>query len=148
MKLSVLSAKELSKKLKVTVQKTGRLGFTQTTAETLNLKEMSYVKFYFDEERKTEPILHFKKEKDDDSFKAILSGDYYYLNTAPLFDKLGYDYKTQNIICDLVEDPEAKELLGDSNVYRLVPRKEDKRRRRPVVERQPDNDSSDMEDRL
>ncbi len=142
MKLSVLSARELSKKLKATVQKTGRLGFTQTTAETLNLKEMKYVKFYFDEEREKEPMLHFMKEEDDESFKAILSGDYYYLNTAALFDKLGYDYRKQNVICDLVDDSEARELLGDNNVYRLVPRN-DKRRKRASAEKSPEVDGEE-----
>ena len=147
MGLIVMSAKELSKKLKVTVQKTGRLGFTQTTADELKLNESCSIKFYFDDKRKDSPVLQLLNCKDGDAFSVLKSGDYYYLSTAALFDKLGYDYKSQNIICDLVEDDEARNQLGDNNVYRLVPRK-DKRKKRPVIERQPDNDSSDMEDRL
>ena len=92
MGLIVMSAKELSKKLKATVQKTGRLGFAQTTADELKLNESCSIKFYFDDERKDSPVLQLLNCKDGDAFSVLKSGDYYYLSTAALFDKHRFEF--------------------------------------------------------
>lgn len=121
MKLTILKANELSQPLKATVQKTGKLGFTAFTATQLNLDADTYVNFYQDEDAPQSPVLVFSKNASAESFRVHKSGQYFSLSTAALFDRLGFNYKAENVICDLKRIPEADELVG-GDAYRLVAR--------------------------
>ena len=88
----------------------------------------TYAKFYMDDENKLSPVVVFSKNKDEDSFKANKSGDYYSLSTSILFESLGFDFKKQNIICDLKREEEADEFVGGM-AYRLVSRAPKSRRK-------------------
>ncbi len=57
-------------------------------------------------------------KEDEDSFKVIKSGEYYYLPTTLMFESLGFDYKKFNIMFDLIRMSEYDELL-DGQVYKL-----------------------------
>ena len=128
MALTLLSAKNFSFTLKVTIQRTGKLGFSAPTAEALGIDSNTYAKFYMDDENKQSPVVVFSKNKDDDSFKANKSGDYYSLSTTILFDSLGFDFKKQNIICDLKREEDADAIVG-GEAYRLVSRAPKSRRK-------------------
>lgn len=128
MALTLLSAKDFAFTLKVTIQRTGKLGFSAPTAEALGIDGNTYAKFYMDDENKLSPVVVFSKNKDEDSFKANKSGDYYSLSTSILFESLGFDFKKQNIICDLKREEEADELVGGM-AYRLVSRAPKSRRK-------------------
>ena len=65
---------------------------------------------------------------DEDSFKANKSGEYYSLSTSILFEKLGFDFKKQSVICDLKREEEADEFVG-GEAYRLVSRAPKSRRK-------------------
>jgi len=128
MALTLLSAKNFTFTLKVTIQKSGKLGFSAPTAEALGIDTNTYAKFYMDDENPMSPVVVFSKNKDDDSFKANKSGDYYSLSTTILFDSLGFDFKKQNIICDLKREEEADAIVG-GEAYRLVSRAPKSRRK-------------------
>lgn len=128
MALTLLSAKNFTFTLKVTIQRSGKLGFSAPTAEALGIDTNTYAKFYMDDENKLSPVVVFSKNKDDDSFKANKSGDYYSLSTTILFDSLGFDFKKQNIICDLKREEEADAIVGGT-AYRLVSRAPKSRRK-------------------
>lgn len=128
MALTLLSAKNFAFTLKVTIQKSGKLGFSAPTAEALGIDTNTYAKFYMDDENPMSPVVVFSKNKDDDSFKANKSGDYYSLSTTILFDSLGFDFKKQNIICDLKREEEADAIVG-GEAYRLVSRAPKSRRK-------------------
>jgi hypothetical protein len=81
-----------------------------------------------DDENPMSPVVVFSKNKDDDSFKANKSGDYYSLSTTILFDSLGFDFKKQNIICDLKREEDADAIVGGT-AYRLVSRAPKSRRK-------------------
>ena len=81
-----------------------------------------------DDENPMSPVVVFSKNKDDDSFKANKSGDYYSLSTTILFDSLGFDFKKQNIICDLKREEDADAIVG-GEAYRLVSRAPKSRRK-------------------
>lgn len=123
MKYTILSAKEFNTKLKCTIQATGKLGFTEATAKHMNLSKDSYVQFAQDDENKdTLYLIHINK-KDEDAFKVIKAGQYFYVSTKALFDSLGYDYKKNTIIFDMVEQ-KVEEIKMYKLIKREVPRKQ------------------------
>lgn len=121
MKLSKLKASDFSSTLKVTIQTTGKLGFTRFTASQLNLDTETYVEFYKDEDAPKSPILVFTKHPSNEAFAAHLSGDYYSLSTTALFDSLGFDFKSGKIMCELKREPAADEFVG-GEAHRLIVR--------------------------
>ena len=60
---------------------------------------------------------------DDDSFNVLKAWDYFSVNAKALFDILGYDYVSNNIMFDMV-----KEVIDNQEVNKLIkrekPRKE------------------------
>lgn len=106
MKYTILSAKDFNIKLKCTIQATGKLGFTDATAKHMGLSKESYVQFAQDNENKDVLYLMNLNEKNEDAFNVVKAGQYFYINTKALFDSLGYDYKKNTIIFDLIEQKE------------------------------------------
>lgn len=121
MRLTKLKANDFSQTLKATIQKTGKLGFTNFTANQLSIDTDTYVNFYLDEDAPQSPILVFSKTKSVEAFQARVSGGYYSLSTTALFAKLGFEFKKNNIICDLNREEQADEFVG-GEAYRLVVR--------------------------
>lgn len=121
MDLKILSSKEFNVNLKCTIHASGKLGFTEATANVLKLSEDSGVKFAQDEEGGL--YLINSQSKDADSFKVNKAGKYYYVNGKLLFDQLGYDYKNYNIIFDMVKVPEL-----ENNYYKLNERKKPRKK--------------------
>lgn len=97
-----ISAKDLSRNLKATVHSTGKLGFTEVTSKTLALADDSCVLFVEDADDKDTLYLVHKRDKDEDAFPVRKAGKYFYVNTKPLFDKLGVSYEKKTIIFDMI----------------------------------------------
>ena len=112
--MKILSVKQFSNNLKVTIQATGKLNFSDETARILGLKEGTLVKFAMDEEDGNALYMVLSSlEKDEDAFKVRKSGVYYYLPTKMLFDAMGIDYKGKAILYDLVRSQSKDaELAG------------------------------------
>lgn len=121
MAIQFFSAKQFGKPLKVTIQKTGRMGFTAPTAMALNLNENTYFCFGRDESISADLIMIKKNEADEDAFRTIRSGQYYYLAAAALFDLLGYNYKKEPIIFDVKREASIDAEAG-GEVYLLTRR--------------------------
>lgn len=121
MAIQFFSAKQFGKPLKVTIQKTGRMGFTDQTAKSLNLNESTYFFFGKDENIGADLIMVKTNEANEDAFRTIRSGQYYYLATAALFDLLGYNYKKEPIIFDVKRDASLDAEAG-GEVYLLTRR--------------------------
>lgn len=115
MKLRILSAKEYNVKLKATIHSTGKLGFTEVTAKELKLTTESGVKFAMSEEN--ELYLISCPARDEDAFKVLKAGDYFSVNAKTLFDSIGYDYRKNNIMFDMIKD-----IVDDMEVYKLIKR--------------------------
>lgn len=127
--IKFFSAKQYSAKLKVTIQSSGKLGFTDETAKELKLSTQTYIKIGVDENEPTDMYLVVLQEADEDAFRVCKSGDYYYLPTTLLFMSLGYDYKNKTIMFDLTRSSEFDDEFG-GNVYKLNKRESDKKRRK------------------
>lgn len=115
---TILSAKDYEKKLKTTIQRTGRLGFTDDTIEELGINETVRVKFAQDDENNRKLYLIMTDGKDEDAFKVIKAGSYYYLNTKLLFNSLGLDFKNNTIMFDLARNAQLDEELK-GKVYNM-----------------------------
>lgn len=101
MAITIISAKQFATKLKVTIQSSGRLGFTEQTAKALDLSSGKYAKFAQDNEKGT-LYLVITDETDEDAFQIKVSSGYYYVPAKQMFDLLGYNYENGNIMFDLV----------------------------------------------
>ena len=97
------------------------MGLTEATAKELCLTTESGVKFA--QSDSGDFYLINCPEMDDDAFKVLKAGDYFSVNAKALFDSLGYDYVSNNIMFDMV-----KEVIDNQEVYKLIkrekPRKE------------------------
>jgi len=106
------NAQEFTQKLKATIQKTGRLGFTAETISTLQLNTYTYVRLAPDTDDKTIFYMAIVREEIEDGFKVCKSGEYMFLQTKQLFDKIGQDYKKWNIMFDMSRYEEGDEVMG------------------------------------
>ena len=124
--MKILSAREFNCNLKVTVQQTGKMNFTDETAKALALTAKKGVKFFMEGEPEQ---LHMAivEEPDEDSFQIRKSGAYYYVPAQLLFDNLGVDYKTYTVIYNLVRCPAYDSEVGGRSYkmnYRPIKKKQ------------------------
>ncbi|MGM9787615.1 MAG: hypothetical protein ACI3ZF_01780 [Candidatus Cryptobacteroides sp.] len=121
MNIKVLSAKKYAQKLKVTVQSSGKLGFSDDTAKALDLQNKSvYVKMLLDNDTQT-LYMSVLDSQDDDSFKVCKSGNYFYLPTTQLFNDLGINYIDYTVIYDLLRCEQFDEDFG-GKIYQMKQR--------------------------
>ena len=125
MAIQILSAKQFARKLKVTIQSSGRLGFTDETAKALDLPSGKYAKFAQDNEKEI-LFLIINNEMDEDAFPIKESSGYYYVPAKMLFDMLGFDYENKTIMFDLVRQQTLDDDLN-GQVY-LMKRRVNKRK--------------------
>ena len=116
--MKILSARQYNYKLKVTVQQTGKMGFSDDTAKALSLTDSQGVKFFMEGEPEQ---LHMAimATPDEDSFTIRKSGSYFYVPTQRLFDDLGVDYKTYTVFYDLVRSAGFDEEAG-GQCYKMI----------------------------
>ena len=73
----IFDAKELTQKLKATVQRTGKLGFTAETLEALNIQQGTYIRFAEDTESKRILWMGVLQEPADNAFPVNKAGTYF-----------------------------------------------------------------------
>ncbi len=127
--IKIFSAKQYSAKLKVTIQSSGKLGFTDETAKELQLSPLTYIKLGADESDRDVLYMVVCGCPDEDAFKVCKAGDYYYLPTTALFMSLGLDFKNKTIIFDLTRSMEFDDELG-GKVYKLNKRESDRKKKK------------------
>lgn len=128
MKLKIYSAKNYGTKLKVTIQETGKLGFTKETAESLQLSNDTYIKIAEDEETQGDLYMIVCNKKDEDGFKANCNAGYYSLYTTILFKEMGIDFVNQTVIFDLSREEKLDKDV-DGRVYKMHKRIKNKKRK-------------------
>lgn len=123
MKIKFYKPEELEKNLKVTIHKTGKMGFTMDAAKKLLLPEMNTSDIGSNEEDEKDECLYLAIYKGNEGgFKVSKAGQYYYINTKVLFDNLKVDYSKGNIVYDMSEIE-----IDGTTYYKLKRRrKEDK----------------------
>lgn len=123
MAIQFYSARNFGRVLKVTIQKSGKLGFSGDTATAMDLDTNTSFLIGKDESIKADLIMVKIKEPNPDAFQVRKSGQYYFLDTTALFDLLRYNYKSgSNIFFDVVRDTNYDQEAG-GDVYLLTQRK-------------------------
>ena len=120
MEFTIIDAQQFATKLKATIQYSGRLGFTEETANALGLSSGKFARFAKDNE-KGSLYLVIIGEASRDAFPIKSSSGYYYVPAKLMFDMLGYDYENNNIMFDLVRQPSLDNDL-QGQVYRMKQR--------------------------
>ena len=120
MAINIISAKQFATKLKVTIQASGRLGFTDETSKALDLPSGKFAKFAQDNE-KSLLYLIIIKIGDEDAFPIRESSGYFYVPAKQMFDMLGFDYENNTIMFDLIRQPSLDDDL-QGQVYLMKQR--------------------------
>ena len=110
MAITIISTPNFTKPLKMTLQSTGKLGFTRDTAEVLKLESGKLIQFGRDED-KNELYMILPYGSPKDAFAVAKAGDYFYLPTTLMFDALEYNYKTKTYFFDLVRREDLDQTL-------------------------------------
>ena len=114
MAIRIINAKQFTTKLKATIQFSGRLGFTEETANVLDLSVGKFARFAQDDEKNTLYLIIIDKASED-AFQIRLSSGYYYVPTKMMFDMLGFDYEHNTIMFDLIRQPSLDaDLMGQA----------------------------------
>lgn len=114
MAIRIINAKQFTTKLKATIQFSGRLGFTEDTANALDLSVGKFARFAQDDEKNTLYLIIIDKASED-AFQIRLSSGYYYVPTKMMFDMLGFDYEHNTIMFDLIRQPSLDaDLMGQA----------------------------------
>ena len=114
MSIRILNAKQFTTKLKATIQFSGRLGFTEDTANALDLSVGKFARFAQDDEKNTLYLIIIDKASED-AFQIRLSSGYYYVPTKMMFDMLGFDYEHNTYMFDLIRQPSHDaDLMGQA----------------------------------
>jgi hypothetical protein len=119
--IEFFDANEYDKNIKCSIHKSGKIGFSGNAIEKLHIGENKSVSIGSNKEDEGYDVLYMKINKDevDGAFSINKAGEYYYINTKNLFDKLGIDYRKEKIIFDIVK---LENENSDENIYKLIKR--------------------------
>lgn len=117
----IFNAKDLTQRLKATIQMTGKLGFTQDTIDQLRINQERSIVMAPDVEDTNILYMCVLDTKPEFAFPILKSGPYFYLNTKQLFDKLEMDYQKNVIIFDLSRCEKYDEEIG-GECYKMTAR--------------------------
>lgn len=137
---TIYNAKQLTQKLKATIQRSGKLGFTAETIEMLKLSNEASIRIASDDTRKDILYMAVVPRTCEDAFPVIKTGTYFYLNTKQLFDEIRMDYTRFNIMFDLTRCTEADEIIGGA-CYKMTAR-------RTSREQKPSNEENENDDTI
>jgi hypothetical protein len=125
MKLEKIKPPDSAGLLKATIHSSGKLGFSAGAIKAMNINSNSFVQIALNAEDKSDQNLYafITKQADENALKINKAGDYYYVNTKALFDKLEIDYRKNKIMFDIVEIEYEGEI-----VFKLVRREKDRKK--------------------
>ncbi|MDP2362771.1 MAG: hypothetical protein Q8M94_03265 [Ignavibacteria bacterium] len=125
MKLQKIKPPDNSGILKVTIHASGKLGFSIGAIRAMKIIGNEFIQIAINSEDETDQNLYafITKEADENTLKINKAGNYYYVNTKALFDKLEIDYRKKKIIFDIVEI----EYEG-GNIFKLIRREKDRKK--------------------
>ena len=120
MTIRILSAKMFEVKLKATIRSSGKLGFSEKTAQILDLKSGKFAKFAKDRDSGFLYLIIADK-RSSDAFPIRESSGYFYVPAKQMFDMLGFDYENNTIMFDLIRQSSLDDDL-QGQVYLMKQR--------------------------
>lgn len=99
MKISFFHSDKLERPMRLSVHKSGKLGFTNDAAGKLALNTSKSVSIGFNAEDQEDKSLYMVINDSvvDGSFKISKAGDYFYANIRYLLDSLKVDYRSEAV---------------------------------------------------
>jgi hypothetical protein len=109
-------ASKYTSNLRCTIQKTGKIGFSDFTQNKLGIKDGMSIRIGIlgSKENYTNLLMQVLDTVSPDAFKINKAGNYYYINPKPLLDELNINYKRKSIIYDMLPYNEAQ------NIFKLI----------------------------
>lgn len=103
--LNFIKPKETDGAVKLTVHKTGKLGFSKGAIELLNIGANKYCKFATNNADTNDVSVYMVVDPNGDeySFKISKAGDYYYIKAKSFLNEMDIDFEdeTRTIIFDI-----------------------------------------------
>lgn len=99
MKFQLIKANELEKPVRLSIHKSGKMGFPIEAAKKMKLDVTKSIGIGTDANNEADKSLYMVVYDDvrDEAYKVSKAGEYFYLNTKLLFDSLKIDYIGKNI---------------------------------------------------
>ncbi len=118
-----------SSKMKASIHRTGRMGFSLETIRELNLDSKKHLKFATNGADKNDKNLYMVilTESDHETFPVIKAGTYIYINTTNTFDEMGIDYKNNRISFILNELHS-----GNQKYYKMIKKESERKDKRKM----------------
>lgn len=109
-------ASEYTSNLRCTIQRTGKIGFSDFTQKKLRINENMSIKIGIEGTKELFDFLFLQLIDivEPKAFKVNKAGNYFYINPKPLLDELGIEYKNKNIMYEMIIIDEGKKI------YKLV----------------------------
>lgn len=119
MELDFFNADEIQGNAKCTIHKSGKLGFSMDAIEMLEITEKKVIKIAKGPDYDDTGNLYIDvcDKEEGGAFSISKAGNYFYLNTKNLFNKLGLNYRKEKIIFDIVDH-----VIKGKTYYKLVKR--------------------------
>jgi hypothetical protein len=116
MDFTFFDASQYTSNLRCTIQKTGKMGFSEYTQSKLGINETISIRIGIDGQRGNYKnlIMQLLSTLESSAFKVNKAGNYFYINPKPLFDELGIDYKTRNVLYEMIA------LNEEKRIYKLI----------------------------
>jgi hypothetical protein len=121
MELKLIKANEFEPNIKCSIHKNGKLGFSSSAITRLGIDTNKRILFATMDDENGNGSLYaiIVEEKNEEAFRVNKAGNYCYLNTKAMFDKLGYNYQNRRIMFDIVTTDMKHD---DKTVYKLIKR--------------------------
>src|SRR5438552_15135961 len=93
-------AREYTSNLRCTIQRSGKIGFSDFTQKKLKIDEKKSIRIGIEgsKDNYEHLLLQVLDTAELNAFKINKAGNYYYINPKALLDELGLKYKTKNIM--------------------------------------------------
>lgn len=116
MRLRFIKPNELEKSIRLTIHKSGKLGFTLEASKKLELKPGQSASLAVNEEEPDSRDLYMviNQKEEEGAFKISRAAPYYFINTKLLFDNLNVDYASGKIAYDM-----KKIVVDGETMYEL-----------------------------
>jgi hypothetical protein len=113
MDITFFKPKEVNSAVKLTVHRTGKLGFSKAASGLLDLENNKYCKIGVKsgEEGSDELFMMVQESKDEYTYRISKAGDYYYVKAKQLLNELNIDYKRNDITT--IYDIEKEKVEGN-----------------------------------
>jgi len=117
MELKFFNPSESTSIAKVTVHRSGKMGFSKGASDLLKIDELKYCKFGLNDEQQLFIVMF--GDDVEGTFNIAKAGEYYYVTARGLLSDLGIDYKAKDtVIFDLLKTDEENIFRMDKRVIK------------------------------